>query len=212
MDEKPVILFDLDGTLCDYEGQLCSDLEQMRSPDEPVITRDNIHAAHWEPWIEARIHAIKRQPDWWIALPRFQLGWDILAMAEPLFAIHILTKGPSTFMDAWRQKGEWVRRNMFMPVCIHVTEEKRGCYGRVLVDDYTDYVTNWLKDRPRGLVVMPANAGNKNFAHPNVIRYDGSKDSYFLVSNALHAAAQREERQHWRELMPAGLLPEDFNL
>jgi len=39
---------------------------------------------------------------------------------------------------------------------------------------FLGYVERWLSWRDRGLVIMPANEGNKNFSHPQVIRYDGS--------------------------------------
>src|SRR5436305_7254286 len=47
-------------------------------------------------------------------------------------------------------------------------------YGVALYDDYPVYIEAWLAHRPRGLVVMPLSAGNRDFCHPNVIAYDGS--------------------------------------
>ena len=47
-------------------------------------------------------------------------------------------------------------------------------YGKVLVDDWPEYISRWLKWRPRGLVIMPASQSNAGFTHPQVIRYDGS--------------------------------------
>ena len=199
MSDKPVALFDLDGTLADYDGQLRADLEKMRSPDEDEITTKGMYG-DLEPWLEERIRVIKRQPDWWANLPCFKLGWDILEAARPLFAIHILSKGPSSNPDAWRQKAEWVRKNLDDTVLIHLTESKGIHYGRVLVDDYPKYITEWLKYRPRGLVIMPTNVGNRDFRHPDVIPYDG----YNLaeVEEVLRAAAERKDGCHWKDILP----------
>lgn len=57
---------------------------------------------------------------------------------------------------------------------VHVVSDKGLVYGVALYDDYPRYIEAWLEHRPRGLVVMPANASNKHFSHPNVIRYDGT--------------------------------------
>lgn len=200
MAEDPIALFDMDGTLADYEGQLATDLNAMRCPDEPEVTPENLHR-DWEPWMERRIHVIKRQPGWWAKLPPFRLGWEVLEMARCFFAIHILTKGPSSNFDAWKEKGEWIRTHLGTDVVIHMTESKRIHYGRVLVDDFSEYIKEWLIFRPRGLVVMPANAGNIDFKHPNVIRYDGTPESRTLVSRALIAAHSRKDKQSWQELM-----------
>ena len=201
-EEQPICLFDMDGTLADYEGQLCFDLEKMRSPHEPKVTPKNIHN-HQDDWIVERMRAIKRQPGWWLDLPRFDLGWDIFSIAKSYFSIHILTKGPSSNFDAWKEKGLWIRRHITGPVTIHMTEDKQVHYGRVLVDDYMEYCERWLQYRPRGLVIQPANEGNMNFdhpmgaKHPNIIRYDGTNIAE--VNLALRAAANRHDGEHWRD-------------
>ena len=73
-----------------------------------------------------------------------------------------------------------------------MTQDKSFTYGRVLVDDWPDYVTSWLEHRPRGLVVMPAHPWNVDFNHPNVIRYDGSEHNRKDVRDRLITAASRK--------------------
>jgi 5'-nucleotidase len=85
----------------------------------------------------------------------------------------ILTKGPTASLVAWTAKVEWLHEH-FGRVPVTITTDKSLTYGRVLVDDFPPYVSAWLKHRPRGLVVMPAQPWNKGYEHPQVIRYDGT--------------------------------------
>lgn len=165
-------LFDLDGTLCDHTGALLRDLEKIQSPTDPPISRYNDN----EPdYIKARKKLIRSQRDWWANLETMKLGFDLYYLARSIgFRINVLTKGPWTSDYAWSEKVIWCRKHLYHDVKITITEDKSLVYGRVLVDDYTEYVKGWLKWRPRGLVVMPLNEQNKNFKHPQVIHYDGT--------------------------------------
>src|SRR5581483_6811567 len=71
--------------------------------------------------------------------------------------------------------------------------------GVALYDDYPPYVEAWLRHRPRGLVVMPAHEHNRDFRHPNVVRYDGT--NLAEVERAMRVALARkpgEELRLWR--------------
>jgi 5'-nucleotidase len=173
MTDQPVGLFDMDGTLFDYDGQLRCDLEKLMSPGE--VMPDNIFDEKL-PWLKARMDLIKSQPGWWRKLPIFRLGWDVLYVADKLgFDCHILTKGPWSKPQAWAEKVECIQYHFNGSIGIDIVgESKGGRYGRFLVDDYPPYVEDWLKHRPRGLVIMPAHDYNKSFTHQRVIRYDGS--------------------------------------
>jgi 5'-nucleotidase len=166
-------LFDMDGTLFDYDGQLRKDLETLMSPNETMP--DNIFDESI-PWIKARMHLIKSQPGWWRELPKFQLGWDVYEIAVELgFCIDILTKGPRSKPQAWAEKVECIMRHFGDEVVPNIVgKTKKRYYGSFLCDDYPPYVEDWLKHRPRGLAIMPAHDYNKNFTHKNVIRYDGT--------------------------------------
>ncbi len=50
-DDENIGLFDLDGSLADFSGQLLADLETLRSPDEEPIT--DLRKAEEVPHIKA---------------------------------------------------------------------------------------------------------------------------------------------------------------
>ena len=172
--ERKIALFDMDGTLADYDNQLIKDLKKIASDNECEIDESEVHKSGG--YIEARRHMITSQVGWWLNLGEFELGFDILAECKDIgFEIVVLTKGPSTKYSAWSEKVEWCNVHLKDYIKgVTITNDKGLVYGRVLVDDYPDYIESWLKHRPRGLVVMPAHDFNKDYTHPNVIRYDGT--------------------------------------
>jgi len=186
MDPEIVALFDMDGTLCDHDGALVKDLENLRSPHELRIVK----LKHPLPnYLFKRSELIRANESWWENLPKFKLGWDVLKATQKLgFKIMILTQGPRSKPYAWSGKMKWLAKNM-PGVDVTITRDKGLVYGRVLVDDFPPYIERWLKSRPRGLVIMPAHESNKDFSHPQVIRYDGS--NLQEVKKALKAAYSR---------------------
>jgi 5'(3')-deoxyribonucleotidase len=172
--EWPIALFDLDDTLCDYGGAMFESLEKLRSPKEPK-TRLYGNGEQIPYYLEQRMNLIRREEDWWVNLPKLQLGWNILKVAKKLdFKIIILSKGPRRNPVAYSGKKKWIDKNLGYDTDVILTQDKGLVYGRVLVDDFPPYIESWLKHRPRGLVIMSANKRNKNFVHPQVIRYDGT--------------------------------------
>ena len=168
MNSENIALFDLDGTLADFDGAMTRDLAAIAAPGEEKIDP-------WDrtkPWMKERRHLVMRQPGWWKNLLCLRSGSDILDIAINLgFECHVLTKGPSASSIAWGEKVEWCHKNLPLQVKITLTEDKGLVYGKVLVDDWPEYIERWLKWRPRGLVIMPDRPYNKNFEHPNVLRY-----------------------------------------
>lgn len=165
-----VALVDMDGTLCDYQGAMRRDLERMRSPGEPALT-DEFEDT---PWMRARQDIIRRQPGWWAALERRQQGFDVLEALRALeFELHILSKGPANSTGAWAEKLQWCQQHV-PDARVTVTMDKGLVYGKVLVDDWPEYIHRWLTWRPRGLVIVPAQPWNVGFSHPNALRYDGT--------------------------------------
>ena len=198
MDEK-ICLIDLDGTLFDYEKQLKSDLAALASPNDPNF--ENLWQAEEKaPWLKARMNLIKGQPGWWKKLPIMKDGEVLLNLAKDIgFSCKILTKGPKSHPQAWGEKVECCLERLPLEnvdVTI-VGKGKKGIYGRVLIDDYPEYMEQWLSRRPRGLGIMPLRPYNKDFRHPNVILYD---NNLFEVEKALKAAFERIEGQHWKDL------------
>lgn len=167
--EDKLALFDMDGTLADYEGRLREDLLRLAAPGEPA---PKLHWDEGEPWIDARMALIKSMPGWWLGLERLPSGFLVMDLVREVgFSVHVLTKGPRRTAVAWSEKLLWCQRHIHADVDITITQDKGLVYGRVLVDDFQPYLEGWLKHRPRGLGLMPLTEYNKGFRHPNVIHY-----------------------------------------
>lgn len=193
--QKRIALFDMDNTLFDLKNRMKEELEKMKGPSEASIDDPFEDTPH----LNARRHVIKRVPGFWRSLPRYQPGWDIMDMARSIgFDIHILTKGPNKLGLAWMEKMECIHDHFGDEVTLHISEDKSVTYGRVLVDDYPNYLEPWLKHRHRGLAIMPAHSYNKEFKHPNVIRY---KKNIKEVKKALQCAFDRKPKTHWKDLI-----------
>jgi hypothetical protein len=174
MNNENIALFDMDGTLCDYEKALIKDLKTLQSDNEKIcleVPKDNAPE-----YLRARANLIRNSTEWWANLPKFSLGFDIWNIAEQLgYRRMILTQGPKRNPNAWAGKKMWIDKNLGTDVDITITRDKGLVYGKILVDDWPEYVLRWLEWRPRGLVIMPASEHNISFSHSQVIRYDGTK-------------------------------------
>jgi hypothetical protein len=190
MDEDNIALFDMDGTLVDYDTAMLADLESLRSDHEPPLTFERMHDLPG-PW-EARRKLIVQKPGWWLKLRPLEVGMWLFDQALKVgFNPNILTKGPRHCPNAWKEKVEWCHQELFRPelvksrttlttpdeLDIHVVSAKSLVYGKVLVDDFPPYVESWLRHRPRGLVLLPHYFYNRDFQHPNVVRCGDPTDS-----------------------------------
>lgn len=183
-----VALFDLDGTLADYDGQLRRDLQHIAGPDDPPI--DWLKYGMPE-YLDRRRRVITSQPGWFANLPKHEPGFQLLELAEAIgFEVHILTKGPRGNRAAWSEKVQWC--DVHVPGRpIHVVSDKSLSYGRVLVDDWPQYFLPWLAWRPRGLVVAPAHPWNEGVDHTNLIRFTG--DNLEQVRDRLQRSFDRKD-------------------
>ena len=175
------VLFDMDNTTLDYNGGLYKQLITL-VPNSFVATlhthRENVSALEkGRPWFKALVALIKRQPNWWRDLEKLPLGWDVLHEArEAKLHPSILTKAPWSNATAAAEKLECIWKHFGVggiPVNI-VTEKKDHVYGKVLVEDWPDYLKPWLDKRPRGHGILIDQPYNRSFSHERVIRYDGS--------------------------------------
>jgi hypothetical protein len=195
LDLAKVFLFDLDGSLADYDGTLLADLERMRSPAEPPVKE--VRAAFSQRHLRARINAITLRPGWWAELPPLETGMAVYRLAREMgFDCQVLTKGPKYQPRAWAEKVEWAQRHLGPDVDVHVVSDKGLVYGVALYDDYLAYVEAWLEHRRRGLVIMPINSSNSGFSHPNVIPYDGTNLSE--VERAMRIVLERKPGEELR--------------
>jgi hypothetical protein len=95
---------------------------------------------------------------------------------ELRFRCYVLSKGPRKVSPAWSEKVDWCNEHL-PDLPIHLSEDKGMVYGKVLVDDWPEYVERWLEWRPRGLVIsvaQPWNVGLDVKFPSNVVRYDGT--------------------------------------
>jgi 5'-nucleotidase len=168
-----IALFDLDQTLCDYDAALKQGMLNLRAPEEGPyegVPRDDAPS-----YLRARANLLRASAEWWATLPKLQLGFDIWKLAGDLgYRRMILSAGPKRNANAWAGKKMWIDRNIGDDVDITITRDKGLVYGRVLVDDWPDYIIRWLEWRPRGLVIMPATKNNETFKHKQAIRYNGT--------------------------------------
>ncbi|MBU0894065.1 MAG: hypothetical protein KKF48_04195 [Nanoarchaeota archaeon] len=186
-----IALFDLDSTLCDYSKAMKKDYNLLKSPNDPEF-QDFIDEEN--PYLKNRKRIIVNQPGWWKNLEPLKIGFDILNVAREIgFSIGILTKAPKHAPNAWTEKSIWVRKHVSDAQILTITQDKGLVYGKVLVDDWPAYIKRWIENRPRGLVIIPAQTWNKEFHHPNAIRYDGTNIE--IIKKALEIAKNRNQRE-----------------
>jgi len=172
MKPEDIALFDMDGTLCDYETALRDSMEALESPLEPPYVEFGRNTL--PDYLKARRDLILSKTSWWTSLKRLELGFDIWTLAGHLgYKRMILTQGPRKNPKSWMGKKMWINQNTDN-VDVTITRDKGLIYGKVLVDDWPEHIEKWLKWRPRGLVIMPAHNYNEKYYHLQVIRYDGS--------------------------------------
>lgn len=171
--QKPIALFDMDGSLFNYDEALVRDLSKLKSPNEPEILDSNLWGMEQSPYIKERMNLIKSQPGWWLNLNPIKEGFELFNFAKSIgYNCQILTKGPAKHSNAWQEKFQCIRKYFGEDIEIHITQNKSQVYGNVLYDDYAPYMDSWLKHRPRGLGIMPNRKYNSSYTHDNLIKHD----------------------------------------
>lgn len=151
-DINNVALVDMDGTLCDFQGQLERDLTHVLGDDREKISAKTLREVEW---------LIRRDGGWYRNLKPIPFGFEIVRMLQEIgFRIMIMTKSSKESKNAWSEKVAWIAE--YLPeVDVTVTQDKGLVYGKVLVDDYPTHFLRWMDRRPRGKVVMPVQPWNK---------------------------------------------------
>jgi 5'-nucleotidase len=90
---EPIALFDLDGTLADFDEAMQQRLAELRSPGEDPrsddVSSEEVHH------VKARYRLVKSQPGFWRDLATIPLGFQILEEARAQrFLCQILSKSP----------------------------------------------------------------------------------------------------------------------
>ena len=170
MDNDKIALVDLDGTCADYHASCVKGLRALLRPDEEYVDPWMVPKSERAPWLEARRDLVSNQPGFWRNLSPIDDGLTIVKLLQHVgFSIMVLTKGPVRKTAAWTEKVEWCAQ--YLPYTgWTVTTDKSFSYGRILFDDYPDYIVPWLAHRPRGLVLMLDQPWNRSFEHPQVVR------------------------------------------
>lgn len=190
-----IALLDMDGTVANYDETMTQAMGCLQSPGEPAWTPGGPNPA----WLEARSRLVATQPGFWRNLPKLQAGFDIANVLAALdFEVHVLTKGPSRKSIAWTEKKDWCEEHL-PSALVTITEAKRLVYGKVLVDDWPPYFTEWLHHRPRGVVIVPAqtwNVGVEDIAPANIFRYDmRDEEAHIQLFRVLKAVRARTPGQ-----------------
>lgn len=154
-DDDKVALVDMDGTLCDFRGKLDRDVARvMNGHGEDVKVPACV--------IQEVEYLIRGQAGWYRNLKPIPFGFEIVRMLQEIgFRIMIMTKSSKESKNAWSEKVAWIAEHL-PEADVTVTQDKSLVYGRVLVDDYPNHFLKWMDHRPRGKVVMPVQAWNRD--------------------------------------------------
>lgn len=198
---QQIALFDMDGSLFDYEKQLKFDLSAYEI--FAGVNFDNLwEAEKTNEALKERMEEIKSRPGWWKNLPKIEAGFRIYELSKEIgFEPYILTKGPDSMPLAWMEKFEccqqWFGENLNIFIATSKKNQdgrKFPCkglvFGKFLYDDYVPFMTEWLENRPRGLGIMLESKQNKSFQHPRLVKYNG--ENIDEVRHAMLAAYNRK--------------------
>lgn len=173
--KKKVALFDMDGSLFDYDASMTDMLNKLRSPGEPEYKDISFHEQEKYPYLKARMELIKSVPGWWLNLKPIENGFAIYKLAEELgYDCQILTKGPRQHPLSWAEKLQCCQNHLGPDINVHITQNKGLFNGRFLYDDFIPYMKKFLEGNPNAFGIMPVNQYNKDWYDPRVVKWDGN--------------------------------------
>ena len=80
---EDIVLFDMDGTLCDFNSGIFESLESIRNPFEEIFYPPIKDDA--PDYIKKRVGLFLSNEFWWANLPKLKLGWEVLEKVLPCF-------------------------------------------------------------------------------------------------------------------------------
>lgn len=175
---KPLILFDMDCSLFDYQHAMVTSLNEMAENDSELIKNDqNLWGIDNNPLYKERQDIIKARKGWWTNLPPIQLGFDVFNHCKSLgYKIEILTKGPRKFPNAWAEKLECCQMHFGPKINVNVVTSKKYFFGNILYDDLPSYLSDWLKQNVNSFAIMPIYPSNIKYFHNRLHRLDNNLD------------------------------------
>ena len=174
-DDDLVALVDMDNSVADYELSMLEGLKLLASEAEiqkygPVDCWSTIQDASLKRVLKRRKDYVKKRPGFFEGLPVIQTGMDVVALLQRLgYRLMVASKAPVWGDEPWVEKARWCRKHL-PEQGITLTHDKSLMYGKVLFDDFPEYITAWLEHRPRGHVLMLDGPVNRNFEHSSVFR------------------------------------------
>lgn len=172
------ILYDVDGTLFNFEKKIIQDLNAMNSPNEQEITalyREDIPDHLWD-----RMTYIKNQPGWWFTLPKIDNGFKLWEFTKNRGFRHVIVaKAPSCNELAIAEKIINIRKHFGRNVPFHIVSDeesyvKTDVKGDIIVEDSAMFAENWLEANPLGWSILMDNKYNKDFNHDRCVRFNGA--------------------------------------
>ena len=134
MSKQRIALIDLDGTVCDYDKSMSSEMAKIAAPNEMPYDEYRANFGGDITYLNARRKLIQNQPGFWKNLEPLELGFEVVGILKDIgYSLNILTQGPRKSLNAWTEKAEWAAK--YLPnVPITITQDKAFSKGRNLVE------------------------------------------------------------------------------
>lgn len=196
-DDDYVALIDMDGTVADFDRSVREKLVASASPadiemyGDPERWLSNYKRGERPDWLDARFNQIKKTYGFWEDLEPIRTGLDVVGLLKEMrFDLMVASKAPRKNEMAWTEKFRWCDKHL-PDVPVTLTHNKALMYGKVLFDDWPPYIEAWMRNRPRGKVLMLDSPNNQNVEpHPNIMRLQRPAPSRSGQINAIREFLQ----------------------
>ena len=172
---RKIAYFDLDGSLANFDLVMYTQL--LKKFGDRAKQLDHVYDSEDKPAdITAEIRRVKGIKNWWLNLPRIEAGFVIVNLCKEMgYEIHIASRGPSHYPQAWAEKLMWCQKQPELKDSpVHIVSEKSILMGDILYDDNAKYMNQWLAGNPSGVGIMLAKPENSTYKNQKVVRYNGA--------------------------------------